>query len=135
MPKKFPYRPAATEEGRPTNDRRSGTTLTGQMVIRSFEAMGRKGRMRMRIGGGILMMLGAIPPAIAGAFERDLAGSYLVFEGAIFLAGLLLFWPDAFVLFVKMIPGAVIAVAKVMPNRILSLFERRNQIEKPKDEE
>ena len=117
---------------KPVEDRRSETQNLTAMVVRSFEEMGPRGRRRIRMGGIFFMTIGAVPPAIAGAFGRSLSGSYLTFEGLIFAAGLLLFWPDAFILFIKVVPGAVV---KVMPNRIPSLFERRNQIAKPKDEE
>jgi len=115
-----------------TSERRSETVSLTRMVIQSFLAMGPKGRKRMRIAGVSVMALGAVPPAIAGAIPGgNLSIPYLLFQGVVFSAGLLLFWPDAFVLFVRMVPSALV---KIIPTKILGKLDRRNSQQSDEEE-
>ena len=95
------------------------------MIMASFKEMGKKGRMRMRFSGSALMAFAVGMPMIAGLFV-ELSIPYWLFSGVIFFGGFCLLWPEMGLYLIDRVPAGI---AKIMPTRLLSRPDRRNDSE------
>ncbi len=103
----------------------SGGASPPMLIVQSFERMTPKARMRLRVGGALMLIASIMLPLVGGLFV-ELSAYYWIFSGFISLAGLCLLWPELGIWLVKAIPNALV---KILPSKLLSRPDRRSNSE------
>jgi len=98
------------------SERREDDGSPPTLILQSYQAMGSRGRTRLRKIGGVMIGVGIVPPMAIEPF-RPLHWVYWVFAGLVALAGLCLLWPEMGLVLLDRI-GKVLA--RFLPSKKLS---------------